>query len=119
MSDMEKLILEHTKVMREQLTEQGKALKRMSAKLTEMMAEDATCNDLEQEEESQPLDYSLLVDVNVEEVDKSENVNHNSILKLGHISPHSKHFLTLCLVGNLEIEPPKPMEKCVDEEQCP
>ncbi|MCD7459608.1 hypothetical protein HAX54_041437 [Datura stramonium] len=34
-------------VMREQLTEQGKALKGMSDKLTEMMAEAATCNNLQ------------------------------------------------------------------------
>ncbi|MCD7447155.1 hypothetical protein HAX54_024735 [Datura stramonium] len=46
-SDMEKLILEHMEVMREQLIEQGKALKRMSVKLTEMMVEVATCNDLQ------------------------------------------------------------------------
>ncbi|MCD9638498.1 hypothetical protein HAX54_022498, partial [Datura stramonium] len=43
MSNMEKLILEHMKVMREQL----KALKGMSFKLTEMMAKAATCNDLQ------------------------------------------------------------------------
>ncbi|MCD7468097.1 hypothetical protein HAX54_005903, partial [Datura stramonium] len=42
--NMGKQILEHMKVMREKLTEQGKALKGMSAKLTEMMAEAATCN---------------------------------------------------------------------------
>ncbi|MCD9642608.1 hypothetical protein HAX54_029491 [Datura stramonium] len=34
------------KVMREQLTELGGALKRMNTKLTEMMAETTTCNDL-------------------------------------------------------------------------
>ncbi|MCE3051738.1 hypothetical protein HAX54_050636, partial [Datura stramonium] len=76
-SDMEKLILEHMKVMREQ------------------------------------------VDVDVEEVDKSEDVNHNSILELGCIGPHSKHFSKLCMVENLEIEPLKHMERCVDEEQFP
>ncbi|MCD9646346.1 hypothetical protein HAX54_036113 [Datura stramonium] len=69
----------------------------------------------EQEKESQPLDYSLLVDVYVEEVDKSEDVNHNSVLELGHIGPHSKHFSTLYLDGNLKIEPFKPLERCVDE----
>ncbi|MCD7452919.1 aconitate hydratase [Datura stramonium] len=74
---------------------------------------------MKQEEESQPLDYSFLVYVDVEEVDKSENVKHNAIFELGRIGPHSKHFSTLCLVGNLEIEPFKPMERCVDEEQCP
>ncbi|MCD9643198.1 hypothetical protein HAX54_030447 [Datura stramonium] len=74
---------------------------------------------MEKEEDSQPLDYSLLVDLDVEEVDKSEDVKHNSILELGHIGPYSKHFSTLCWVGNLEIEPFKPMERCVDEEQCP
>ncbi|MCD7471506.1 hypothetical protein HAX54_011985 [Datura stramonium] len=173
-SDMEKLILEHMEVMREQLTEQGKAAKRMSAKLTEMMVETATCNDLkvmilantqeepqvegridlkqeigqfgssihdlqdllnekveaseaqlqsvvdtsqciEEKKESQPLDYSLLANVDVEEVDKSEDVKHNAILELGHICLRSKHFSTLCLVDNLEIEPFKPMERCIDE----
>ncbi|MCD7452231.1 hypothetical protein HAX54_015895 [Datura stramonium] len=74
---------------------------------------------MEEEEELQPLDYSFLVDVSVEEVDTSEDVNHNSILELGCIGPHFKHFPTFCFVGNLEIEPSKPMEKCVDEEQCP
>ncbi|MCD7467641.1 hypothetical protein HAX54_005190, partial [Datura stramonium] len=107
MRNMEKLIQEHMEVMREQLTEQGGALKRLSSKLTEMMAETTTCNDLQvtvlantqeepqvegvlwilsnawkQEEESQPLDHSLLVDVDVEEVDKSEDVKHNAILEL-------------------------------------
>ncbi|MCD7451333.1 hypothetical protein HAX54_011025 [Datura stramonium] len=136
--------------MREQLTEQEKALERMRAKLAEMIADAITCNNLQvtvlantpeepqdeekklrqeidqfgssihdlQEEESQSLDYSLLADVEVEEVDKSDDVNHNSILELGHIGPHSKHFSTLYLVGNLEIEPSKPMERCVDDEQC-
>ncbi|MCD9558728.1 hypothetical protein HAX54_016303 [Datura stramonium] len=115
--------------MRKKLTEQGKALERMRPKLTKMMVEAATCTDLQvtilantpeelQEEESQPLDCSLLDDVDVEEVDKSEDVNHNSIVELGHIGSHSKYFSTLCLVGNLEIEPFKPMERCVDEEQC-
>ncbi|MCE5165732.1 hypothetical protein HAX54_011941, partial [Datura stramonium] len=47
MSNMEKLILEHMEVRRESLIEQGKALKRMSVKLTEMIAEAATCNDLQ------------------------------------------------------------------------
>ncbi|MCE3050761.1 hypothetical protein HAX54_048042, partial [Datura stramonium] len=44
MNDIEKLILEHMEVMREQLTEQGKALKMMSVKLTEMMTETTTRN---------------------------------------------------------------------------
>ncbi|MCD9637663.1 hypothetical protein HAX54_021070 [Datura stramonium] len=47
MSNTEKMILEHTVVMREQLTEQGKALERMRAKLTQMMVEATTCNDLQ------------------------------------------------------------------------
>ncbi|MCD9646529.1 hypothetical protein HAX54_036417 [Datura stramonium] len=46
MSDMEKMILEHMEVMREQLTAQGKSLKGTNAKLTEMMADAAPCNDL-------------------------------------------------------------------------
>ncbi|MCD7461795.1 hypothetical protein HAX54_047129 [Datura stramonium] len=46
-SNMEKMILEHMEVMREQLTEQGGALKRLSAKLTEMMVETTTCNNLQ------------------------------------------------------------------------
>ncbi|MCD7471560.1 hypothetical protein HAX54_012057 [Datura stramonium] len=44
-SHMEKLTLEHTEVMRVQLTNQGKDLKGMSSKFTEMMAEAAACND--------------------------------------------------------------------------
>ncbi|MCD7458251.1 hypothetical protein HAX54_037676 [Datura stramonium] len=72
---------------------------------------------MKQEEESQPLNDSLLVDVDVEEVDKSEDVKHNVILELRNIDPHSKHFSTLCLGGNLEIESSKPMEKCIDEKQ--
>ncbi|MCD7453193.1 hypothetical protein HAX54_019998 [Datura stramonium] len=40
---------------------------------------------MEQEEESQPLDYSLLVDVDVEEEDKSDDIKHNSILELGRL----------------------------------
>ncbi|MCD9644132.1 hypothetical protein HAX54_032118 [Datura stramonium] len=70
---------------------------------------------MEKKEESQPLDYSSLVYVAIEEVDKSEDVKHNAILGLEHVGLHSMHFLTLCLVGNLEIEPSKPMERCVDE----
>ncbi|MCD7455728.1 hypothetical protein HAX54_029299, partial [Datura stramonium] len=46
-SNLEKMILEHIKVMREQLTERGGALKRMSVKLTEMMAETMTFRDLQ------------------------------------------------------------------------
>ncbi|MCD7462994.1 hypothetical protein HAX54_049759 [Datura stramonium] len=122
--------------MREQLTEQGGALQRLSAKLTKMMVETITCNDLQvtvlanTQEEPQVerrielrkemdqfgLSIHELQDVDVEEVDKSEDVNHNTILELGHIGPHSKHFSTLCLWGNLEIEPPKPMDRGVDEE---
>ncbi|MCE3051966.1 hypothetical protein HAX54_051290 [Datura stramonium] len=71
---------------------------------------------MKQEEQSPRLDDYLLVDVDVEEVDKSENVNNNAILELEHIGPHSKHFSTLCLVGNLDIQPSKPMEIYVDEE---
>ncbi|MCD9643836.1 hypothetical protein HAX54_031688, partial [Datura stramonium] len=173
-SDIVKHVLEQMEVIREKLTKQGKSLKKMSSKLTEMMAKVATCNDfhvtvlvntqgephveekklrqeidqcvssihdlwgllnekieaseaqlqsvmdtsqcMEQKKEFQPLDCSLLVDVDVEKVDKSEDVNHNSILKLGCIGPHSKCFSTLCFVGNLEMEPSKPMERCVDEE---
>ncbi|MCD7448070.1 hypothetical protein HAX54_037772 [Datura stramonium] len=74
---------------------------------------------MEQEEESQPLEDSLLVDVDVEEVDKGEDVKLNVILELGHIGPHSKHFSTLCFGGNLQIEPSNPMEKCVYKKQCP
>ncbi|MCE3215669.1 hypothetical protein HAX54_003167 [Datura stramonium] len=136
MSNMEKMILEHMKVMREQLTAQGKSLKGISAKLTEMMAEGLlnekveaseaqlqsfvdTSQCMEQEEESPPLDDYLLVDVDDEGLDKSDDAKHNAILELGLIGPHSKHFSTLCLVGNLEIEPSKPMERGVDEEQFP
>ncbi|MCD7464817.1 hypothetical protein HAX54_053451 [Datura stramonium] len=99
MTDMEKLILEHMEVMREQLTRQRKSLERVRAKLTEMMAEAALSNEkveaseaqlqsvadisqfMKQEEESQSLDYSLLDFVYVEEVYESEDVNHNSILE--------------------------------------
>ncbi|MCD7467858.1 hypothetical protein HAX54_005507 [Datura stramonium] len=103
---MEKMIQEYMEVMREQLTEQGGALKRMSNKLTEMMVETTTFEAseaqlqsvvdtsqcMEQEEESQPLGDSLLVDADVEEVDKSEDDKNNSTLELGHIGPHSKSF---------------------------
>ncbi|MCD9642389.1 hypothetical protein HAX54_029196, partial [Datura stramonium] len=40
---------------------------------------------MEQEEESQPLDHSLLVNVDVDEVDKSEIVKNNAILELRRI----------------------------------
>ncbi|MCD7472748.1 hypothetical protein HAX54_014080 [Datura stramonium] len=136
MSNMEKLILKHMEVMRKQLTEQEKALKGMSFKVTEMIDKGLlnekveasvdklqsvvdTSQCMEQEEESVPLDCSVLADVDVEKVDKSEDVKNNVILELGRIGPHSKHSLTLCLVGNLEIEPSKSMKRCVDEEHCP
>ncbi|MCD7458098.1 hypothetical protein HAX54_037145, partial [Datura stramonium] len=45
-NNMEKLILEHMEVMRENLTIHGGDLKRMSTKLTEMMAKTTTCIDL-------------------------------------------------------------------------
>ncbi|MCE3049570.1 hypothetical protein HAX54_045181 [Datura stramonium] len=45
--NMEKLILEYMDVMREQLMEQGGALKRMSEKLKEMMANTTTYNDFQ------------------------------------------------------------------------
>ncbi|MCE3051942.1 hypothetical protein HAX54_051233 [Datura stramonium] len=50
--------------------------------------------------------------VDVAKLDKSEDVKHNAILELGQMGPHSKYFSTLSLVGNLEIEPSKPMERC-------
>ncbi|MCE3051629.1 hypothetical protein HAX54_050383, partial [Datura stramonium] len=92
--DLEKMILKHMKVMREQLTEQGGALKGIISKLTDMIIETITSNDLqvtgllnekveaseaqlrsvvdtsqclEQEEESPPLDDYFLADVDVEE----------------------------------------------------
>ncbi|MCE2055808.1 hypothetical protein HAX54_043471 [Datura stramonium] len=94
----------------------------MSAKLTEMMTDTTTCNDLQfkvlantqeepqvegrielrqeidhlaQEKESPPLDDYFLVDADVEEVDKSEDVKHNAILELGGIGPHSKHLFDI------------------------
>ncbi|MCD7468567.1 hypothetical protein HAX54_006915, partial [Datura stramonium] len=42
MRNTEKMILEHMEVMRERLTKQGGALKRMSAKLKNIMAETTT-----------------------------------------------------------------------------
>ncbi|MCE0482423.1 hypothetical protein HAX54_041204 [Datura stramonium] len=118
-------------VMREQLSGQGGALKRMSAKLTEIMAETTTCNNfqvtvlantqeephvegrIELRQEMYQFGSSIhdLQDVDVEEVDKSEDVKHNAVLELRRIGPHSKHLSTLCLGGNLEIEPYKPVEK--------
>lgn len=74
---------------------------------------------MKHEEEFQLFDYFLWVDVDVEKVSRSEDVKHNTILELGHIGPHSKHFSTLFLIGNLEIGPSKPTERCVDVEQCP
>ncbi|MCD7462612.1 hypothetical protein HAX54_048929 [Datura stramonium] len=82
----------------------------MSANLTEMMSETTTCNDLQvtvlattqeepqaseaqlqcvvdtsqcggQEEESQPLNYFVLADDDVEKVNKSEDVKHNAIME--------------------------------------
>ncbi|MCD9645717.1 hypothetical protein HAX54_034854, partial [Datura stramonium] len=44
-SNMEKMILEHIEVTREQLTKQGGALRMMSSKLTEIMADTTTFND--------------------------------------------------------------------------
>ncbi|MCD7465258.1 hypothetical protein HAX54_000924 [Datura stramonium] len=46
-SDKVKLIQEHREVMREQYTEQRKALERMSAMLTEMKSDAETCNDFQ------------------------------------------------------------------------
>ncbi|MCD9646953.1 hypothetical protein HAX54_037210, partial [Datura stramonium] len=90
-SNMEKKILKHMEVMREKLTKQGGALKRLSAKLKEMMVEITTYNDLQvtvlvntQEEPQvegriklkQEMDQ-FGSNVNVEEVDKSDDVKHN------------------------------------------
>ncbi|MCD9646933.1 hypothetical protein HAX54_037190, partial [Datura stramonium] len=57
----------------------------------------------EEEEETQPLDDSLLADGDVEEVDKSEDVKYNSILEFRCMGLHSKHFFKLCSVGNDEL----------------
>ncbi|MCD7467206.1 hypothetical protein HAX54_004491, partial [Datura stramonium] len=142
MSNMEKLILEHMEQLtvlantqeephvegrikvRQEIDQLGSSIHNPQGLLKEKVeASEAQLQSIvdinqcmEQEEESQPLDYSLLVDVDVDEVDKSEDVKHNAIFELGRIGLHSKYFLTLCLVGNPEIEPSKPMEKCVDEE---
>ncbi|MCD9561104.1 hypothetical protein HAX54_020065, partial [Datura stramonium] len=103
----------------------GGALKKISAKLTEIIAEATTFNDsqhtvLDSTQEEPHLAgriEPLLVDVVVEELDKSEDVMRNAILELWRIGPYIRHFSTMFLVGNLEIEPSKPMQKCVDEEQ--
>ncbi|MCD7471123.1 hypothetical protein HAX54_011411, partial [Datura stramonium] len=55
---------------------------------------------MEKKGEFQPFECLFLVYVDIEEVEKSEDVKNNAILKLGHIGPYSIHFLTLCLVGN-------------------
>ncbi|MCD7454020.1 hypothetical protein HAX54_023287 [Datura stramonium] len=92
MSNMEKLILKH---MEGHLNEKVEVFEAQLQSVVD------TSQCMEQEGESQPLDDSLVVDIDVEEVDKSEDVKHNAILELWHIGPHSKHFSTLCMVGNL------------------
>ncbi|MCD7467652.1 hypothetical protein HAX54_005202 [Datura stramonium] len=109
-SNMKKLILEHMKSLLNEKVEESKA---------QLQSVVDTIQRMKQEEESQSLDDSLVVDVDVEEVDKSEDVKHNAILELRCIGPHSKHFSTFFMGSNLEIELSKPMEKCVDEEQHP
>ena len=45
-----------------------------------------------------------------------EDINSNTILKLGRVGPHSKHFSTLYLDDDMEIESSKPLEESMEEE---
>ncbi|XP_059315888.1 uncharacterized protein LOC132066646 [Lycium ferocissimum] len=48
----------------------------------------------------------------------SEDVKDSASLKFERIGPHSNHFSTLCLEGDMKIEPPEPMNEFGDENQC-
>ena len=74
---------------------------------------------VEQEEEFQPFDQNIVDDANVEGVHMSEDVQNKAVSELGHVGPHSKHFSTLCFVGDMKIEPSKLLEKCINKEQEP
>lgn len=48
---------------------------------------------------------------------KIEDVKNNAILELDRIGPHSNYFSTLCLVGDMGIDPFEHMEESVYGEQ--
>ncbi|KAK4356981.1 hypothetical protein RND71_022591 [Anisodus tanguticus] len=47
-----------------------------------------------------------------------EDFNIHESLELKRIRLHFNHFSTLCLMGDMEMELPEPMDKFGDEEQC-
>ncbi|XP_070002871.1 uncharacterized protein [Nicotiana sylvestris] len=71
----------------------------------------------ERKEELQLFDQNIINDTKVDEECKIEDVKNNTILELEHIGPHSKYFSTLCLVGDMGIDPVEHMKESMDEEQ--
>nr|XP_009768369.1 PREDICTED: eukaryotic translation initiation factor 2-alpha kinase-like [Nicotiana sylvestris] len=47
----------------------------------------------------------------------NKDVNSDTVLELGHVGPHSKHFSTLCFDDDIEIESSEPLEESMEEEQ--
>nr|XP_016452783.1 PREDICTED: ribosomal RNA processing protein 1 homolog [Nicotiana tabacum] len=72
---------------------------------------------MERKEEFQQLNQNIINDANVDEECKIENVKNNAILELERIGPHSKHFSTLWLAGDMRIDPVEHMKESMDEEQ--
>jgi len=70
---------------------------------------------VERKEEFLLFDQNIISDVKVDEECKIEDLKNNAILELERIRPHSKHFSTLCLVGDMD--PLEHMEESIDEEQ--
>uniref|UniRef100_M1DMN3 Uncharacterized protein n=1 Tax=Solanum tuberosum TaxID=4113 RepID=M1DMN3_SOLTU len=64
---------------------------------------------VEQNEELQPFNYTLFLNIDVEKEYKSENVVKNAALELRQLESHSKHL-------SIKFEL---MDERIDEEQCP
>ena len=71
----------------------------------------------EQTQESQPLNYHLYFETEIEKLNKSKCVVDSVNFEVGLVGPHSKHFSTLFLDDILSVESFEIVEEYEDEEQ--
>nr|XP_009804141.1 PREDICTED: uncharacterized protein LOC104249417 [Nicotiana sylvestris]XP_009804142.1 PREDICTED: uncharacterized protein LOC104249417 [Nicotiana sylvestris] len=104
------IILEDLKKYEEMLVEKARVEHQQSIELD---FEDADVVE-EIPESTKDIDDTYLVDSSVISVEDVDNLNVNAIERIG---PHSKHFSTLCLDDDMEIESSEPLEEPRSKEQ--
>lgn len=125
LSNMTEQLIEGRTELRQEIDQFGSDIHDLQTKLNEKVeASDAlqpifvdTGQLVEQKEEFQVFDQNIINAAKVDEVRKVEDVKNNVVLELERIGPHSKHFSTLCLVGDMGIDPDEHMEESIDDEQ--